>query len=153
MIWPNIRFAFSVVVYVAACNAHAQIETKELTFSGIWEIDLRTQAERTNKVECGVATFELHQSGKKISGSHSFATPNCGRMNDGGEGTVKGYVMGESAFLVVTSARNGAIVMGRADRVANSLRWLVLDEIKPGEPEGDSALILNRGMLQRSSAN
>lgn len=122
MIWLNVRFAFLVGLSIAACNTYAQVETNEKTFSGIWEIDLRTPAERTNKVECGVATFELHQSGKKISGSHSFATPNCGRMNDGGEGTVKGYVMGPSAFLVVTSARNGVIVMGRADRFGNSIR-------------------------------
>ena len=69
-------------------------------------------------------------------------------MNEGGEGTVKGYVLGNTAFLVVTSARNGAIVMGRADRVGNSLRWMLLDDIKPGEPGGDSPLILAQGTLQ-----
>ena len=141
---------YSVVLFIAIGNVYAKSTKNEMPFSGIWQIDLRTQAERMNKVECGLAIFELHQSGKKISGSHSFATPNCGRMNDGGEGTVKGYVMGQTAFLVVTSARNGAIVLGRADRVGNSIRWLVVDEIKSGEPDGDSALILHRGTLQRS---
>jgi hypothetical protein len=139
----------SVVLFITAGGVRA--EKNEMPFSGNWQIDLRTQAERANKVECGIATFELHQSGKKISGSHTFATPSCGRINDGGDGTVKGYVVGQTAFLVVTSGRNGAIVMGRADRVANSLRWLVLDEIKGGEPEGDSDLILSRGTLHRSS--
>ena len=144
------RLAYFIVLSVATANVYPQAVTTKTPFSGILEIDLRTPAERTNKVECGVAIFELHQSGKKISGNHTFATSNCGRMNEGGEGTVKGYVMGHSAFLVVTSARNGAIVMGRADRIANSLRWLVLDEIKSGEPEEDSALILHQGTLQRS---
>ena len=151
MNWRNIRIAFSVVLSIAVSNAYAEVKTKEMTFSGTWEIDLRTPEERINKVECGVAAFKLHQSGRKISGNHWFATPSCGRMNEGGEGTVKGYVLGHTAFLVVTSARNGAIVMGRADRVGNSLRWLLLDDIKPGEPGGDSPLILTQGTLQRSS--
>ena len=150
MKWRNTRFVFLVLLSIVFSNASAQLKTKEKTFSGIWEIDLRTPVERRNKVECGVAIFELRQSGEKITGSHSFATPNCARMNEGGEGTVKGQVIGQTAFLVVTSARNGAIVMGKADRVGNSLRWLVLYDIKPGEPDGDPALILHRGTLQRS---
>lgn len=132
MRWRNTRLAILVLLSIAFTNASAHLKTQEMPFSGTWEIDSRTQSERIKKVECGVATFELHQSGQKVPGSHSFATPNCGRMNDGGEDTVKGYVMGQTAFLVVTSARNGAIVMGKADRVGKSLRWLVLDEINPG---------------------
>ena len=144
-------FTYLVALSITTVNTYAEAVIKEMPFSGSWQIDLRTQAERISKVECGVATFELRQTGKKISGNHTFATPNCGRLNEGGEGTVKGYAIGQTAFLVVTSGRNGAIVIGRADRVKNSLRWLVLDEVKAGEPEGDSGLILSHGTLQRSS--
>ena len=149
---PLQRFAYLVVLSMATASVLAEggAVAKASTFSGTWEIDLRTPTEQKSRSECRTAAFELHQSGDKISGSHSFATPNCGRANEGGEGTVKGYVLGQTAFLVVTSARNGAIVMGRANKVGNSLHWRVLDEIKSGEPPRDSALILHHGMLLRS---
>lgn len=150
MSWDDIRFSCSVVLSIAAASVNAEAVTKEMNFSGTWHLDMRSDAERKNKVECGVAAFELLQSGKKISGSHWFATPGCGRINEGGEGTVKGYVIGQTAFLVVTSGRNGTIVAGKADRVGSSLRWKVLDEIRAGEPNGDSPLILHQGTLQRT---
>jgi len=126
--------------------------TSESDFSGTWVVDLRTPTERKNKLDCGRATFELSHEGKRISGNHMFAAPGCGRLNEGGEGTVKGYVVGSTAFLVVTSGRSGAIVVGKATRVANSLHWIVLDEIKPGEPPEDSPLILHKGILKRSTS-
>ena len=129
------RFACSDFLSVAACSVSVRAEATEIDFSGTWLVDLRTPTERTNKLECGIAIFKLSHQDKKISGNHLFATPGCGRVNEGGEGTVKGYVVDSTAFLVVTSGRNGAIVMGKASRIANSLHWLVLDEIRPGEPQ------------------
>ena len=40
-----------------------------------------------------------------------------------------------------------AIVMGKATRAGSALYWETLEEIKAGEPEGDSALILSKGTL------
>ena len=114
-------------------------------FSGTWTIDLRTTEQRKRNAECGSASFELKQTGDQIVGDHTFATADCGRLNEGGEGTVKGVVVGNSAVLVVTSGRNGAIIMGKATRTANRLRWVTLQEIKA--VEGDSALILSKGVL------
>ena len=121
----------------------------EFGFTGSWSIDLRSPSEQTRNVECGVASFNLVQSGSSISGDHTFSTPGCGRLNEGGEGTVKGVVVGNTAVLVVTSGRNGAIVMGKATVKGNSLYWQTLEEIKQGEPEGDSPLILGKGRLSR----
>lgn len=118
-------------------------------FSGEWEIDLRTPAQRKAGAECGTAHFALQQTGDQISGDHSMVTPGCGRLNEGGEATVEGVARGNSAILVVTSGRTGAVVRGRAIREGSSLRWTVLEELKPGEPEGDSGLILDHGVLHK----
>jgi hypothetical protein len=121
----------------------------EEPFTGEWAIDLRTPAERKAGAECGAANFKLTQMGDRVTGEHSMATVRCGRVNEGGEGTVAGVARGNTAILVVTSGRNGQAVRGRATREGSSLRWQVLEELKPGEPEGDSGLILHRGILRR----
>ncbi|MBL8415702.1 MAG: hypothetical protein JNM42_14780 [Propionivibrio sp.] len=118
-------------------------------FTGNWTIDLRSPAERKRNVECGNAAFVLQQAGDRITGDHTMATVGCGRQNEGGEGTVKGVIVGTTAVLVVTSGRNGAIAMGTAKLKNGFLHWHLLEEIKAGEPEGDSPLILGRGVLAR----
>ena len=118
-------------------------------FSGTWKIDLRSTRERKQQEECGSASFELKQTGDKIVGDHRMATVGCGRLNDGGEGTVKGVVVGHTAVLVVTSGRNGAIVLGRATLKGGALVWETLEEIASGYPPSDSPLILVQGTLPR----
>lgn len=122
---------------------------QQSSFTGTWLIDLRSSDERERSVECGMAIFELTQVGDVITGSHAFATPGCGRVNEGGPEAVKGKVTGASAVLVVTSARNGAVVEGKATLNGDQLQWQTLQEIKPGDPAGDSALILEKGTLHR----
>ena len=116
-------------------------------FTGIWTLDVRSKAQREQGVECGVTTFILKQTGKSIIGDHTFSAPGCGRLNEGGEGTVKGTVVGNTATLVVTSGRNGAIVRGKATLQGSSLHWVTVEELQAGEPQGDSPLILNKGTL------
>lgn len=118
-------------------------------FTGQWEIDVRTPAEKKARAECGSAYFKLRQSGDKVTGEHAMAAVGCGRLNEGGDGTVEGIARGNTAVLLVTSGRNGEVVRGRAMREGNTLRWQVLEQVKPGEPEGDSGLILSRGLLRR----
>jgi hypothetical protein len=120
-------------------------------FTGEWNIDLRTPSEIKQKAECGMATFTLKQTGKAIGGSHSFATVNCGRVNEGVEGTVKGTIVGPGeAILVVTSGRNGGVVFGKATLLKhNRLLWETIEDVKEGEPQGDSPLILSKGILRR----
>jgi hypothetical protein len=137
------RFRFFLILFMccpALCLA--------ADFSGFWMKDLRTKAEIKSKAECGNALFDLKQTGDQITGSHSFATVGCGRLNEGGEGTVRGVVVGDVAVLTVISGRNGAVAIGKAKRKGNTLYWQYLDEIKPGEPEGDSPLILNTTTLK-----
>jgi len=120
----------------------------EAPFSGGWSIDIRTPSERKQNAECGNATFTLVQDRDHIAGSHVMATAGCGRVNEGGDGTVKGIVVGSTAVLVVTSGRNGAIAMGTATLQGGLLHWRTIDEVKPGEPPGDSSLILGQGVLR-----
>jgi hypothetical protein len=120
-------------------------------FTGTWFIDLRTPSEKRAMVECGSATFQLTQIGTKVVGNHSMATPRCSRLNEGGDGTVKGVVIGKTAVLAVTSARNGQIVLGSAMVKSNALHWSVSEEIQQGSPDDDSGLILRNGVLQKQS--
>ena len=64
---------------------------------------------------------------------------------------MKGVVVGGTAVLVVTSGRNGQIVLGSATVRSGALHWQVSEEIKQGEPEGDSGLILHKGILHKES--
>ncbi|WP_036837248.1 hypothetical protein [Polaromonas sp. CF318] len=143
-------FIFQILAcFALALSAPAKAQSLSAPFTGTWSIDLRTPSERKEKVECGTAAFKLLQTGNRIIGSHSMATARCGRLNDGGEGSVKGTVVGSTAVLTVTSARNGQIVLGSAKIVGGSLHWQVSEEIKAGEQEGDSGLILQSGVLRR----
>jgi len=142
-VMPHLFAAIATASCLSVANAAPS------NFSGNWFIDLRTPTEREQKLDCGAAEFDLTQSGDRIVGSHSMATVGCGRLNEGGAETVKGVVVGGIAVLVVTSARNGAVVMGKARLQGGELHWQTLEEIRPGEPEGDSPLIMGRGVLTR----
>jgi hypothetical protein len=133
-----------------ACIGLLALETAyaQHPFTGEWEIDLRTPAQKSAGAECGKANFELDQAGDRVTGDHSMATVGCGRLNDGGEGTVEGAARGTTAILLVTSGRNGEVVRGRAVREGSSLHWQVLEQIRPGAPDGDSGLILGSGLLR-----
>jgi hypothetical protein len=108
----SMRFASAAICIVATCSAPIAALAADVDFSGTWVIDLRSPAERKNKVECGSASFKLIQTGEKITGDHIFATPGCGRLNEGGEGSVKGVAVGtavqvdtpRAAFLVRSCA-------------------------------------------------
>jgi hypothetical protein len=142
----KMHHAFSLVLLVATAAAGAEPGG----FAGRWNVDLRTPSERAQHAECGIASFELAQDGDRIYGSHSMATVGCGRVNEGGPETVKGVVVNGVAMLVVTSGRNGAIVMGTATQSKDRLHWQYREEVRPGEPEGDSPLILNSAILVRN---
>jgi hypothetical protein len=142
-----------ILFLLASCGMAISACAAEADFSGTWSIDLRSKNERERGVECGSASFSLSQTGDRISGDHVFSTPGCGRLNEGGEGTVKGVVIGSTAILVVTSGRNGAVVMGKATKKEKTLHWNTLEQIKPGEPEGDSPLILSKGILTLKKPN
>ena len=136
-----------IAAFIVASLFAGATYAKTEDFSGTWYIDLRSKVERQEQKDCGGAYFALTQVGDSITGNHTFATVGCGHLNEGGENSVKGIAVGSTAVLVVTSGRNGAIVMGKAVKRHHLLYWTTLDEIAPGQGEGDSPLILDKGVL------
>lgn len=122
------------VAAVLLINTLPALYAAESSFTGSWYLDLRTPEQIQAKAECGGAGFELVQQGNTVTGTHYFATVNCGRINEGGE--VKGTVTGSEAVLYVTSGRNGEVVRGRATLQGGQLRWQTLEEIKEGGAGG-----------------
>lgn len=138
------------VIIALATTLCASLSTaQDAEFGGTWVLDFRTPDERQQNAECGFAEFKLKQTGRQITGSHTMATVGCGRVNEGGDGSVSGQVNGNVATLRVTSRRNGAQVLGTAMFRSGLLQWQVVRTLKPGLPEGESALILERGLLSR----
>jgi hypothetical protein len=142
-----------VFILIPLIFAQSLALAAEANFSGTWTIDLRTAEEKKANTECGSAEFKLFQTAEKITGQHTFATPRCSRVNEGGPKSVAGTVIGSTAVLVVTSGRNGAMVLGKATLKGSTLHWQTLQELKPGDPEGDSPLILGNGVLTRAANN
>lgn len=133
---------FSLALF-CVFSVHAEVTD----FSGNWSIDLRDANESARNAECGRASFKLAQKGNRVTGSHEMSTVGCGRVNEGGDGTVQGAVSGNRAILLVTSGRNGAVVKGVATIESGMLHWVMTDQVKAGDPAGDSPLILAEGVL------
>ena len=144
-------FTRRVLLLSAIALLTQSVRAADAKFSGTWSIDLRTPEQKAKNAECGEASFVLMQVGKEIAGSHTMSTVGCGRLNEGGEGTVKGRVVGTRALLLVTSGRNGATVKGVATLRNNVLFWETKEEVRAGEPAGDSPLILGSGSLIKVS--
>ena len=138
----SIYFAVLLILWLSSTG----FCTDAVNFAGHWVIDLRPESQRS--ADCGGAYFTLLQNWGRVCGDHGFATTGCSRLNEGFPGSVRGIVVGSTAVLVVTSGRNGAIVLGKATRKGDTLHWSTLEHIKSGEPEGDSPLILEKGILK-----
>lgn len=118
------------------------------SFSGQWYLEL---CDISISKECGGFTVYLIQTGKKICGDHFFATPGGGRINEGTPRSIIGSVAESNvANIVITSGRNGAVFRVRATENDDILNWEIIEEIKRG-PEGESALVLDKGNLRREA--
>lgn len=118
---------------------------KESGFSGQWRLEL---CNKKISDQCGSFIVYLVQIGNKICGDHFFATPGLGRLNEGAPRSIIGIVTSNVADMVITSGRNGAVFRVRAIQNDDILDWKIVEEIKHG-PEGDSALVLEKGNLKR----
>jgi hypothetical protein len=77
-----------------------------------------------------------------------MTTVDCSRINEGEQGPVNGRVVGNHALLSVTSGRYSAVIKGVATLTDEGLHWKITEQIKAGEPEGDSPLILKKRNVQ-----
>ena len=130
---------------VAILMAVASTTAFAANFTGVWSTDLCIEGKGK---PCGRTVFSLIQNGSRVCGDHTFMTANASRMNEGFPGSVRGTVVGNTAVLVVTSGRNNGTVIGKALITKNGLSWETLEEISSGDPEGDSPLIYDKGVLK-----
>src|SRR3569833_1703071 len=97
----------ALCLFLASALLASTTLASDAPFSGEWEIDLRTPAEKSARADCGKAGFRLTQVEDKISGDHWMATAGCGRVNEGREGSVVGVVRGGEAILTGAGGRGG----------------------------------------------
>jgi hypothetical protein len=142
----NRMTSLSLAMLSFLCLASVGMCAEEVNFEGTWVIYIGPKSQR--ETECPRAVLTLLQERDRLCGNFTFATPTCSRVDEGDPPSVKGIVVDSTAVLVVTSGRNGAIVLGKATRKGDTLHWTTLEEIKAGEPERDSPLILDKGTLK-----
>jgi hypothetical protein len=141
--------AVAVILLSLLDVASAQVvaANKESGLSGQWYLEL---CDKKVSDQCGGFAVYLVQIGNKLCGDHFFATPGLGRLNEGAPRSITGTVTNNVADIVITSGRNGAVFRVRAIQNNDILDWKIVEEIKRG-PEGDSALVLEKGKLKREA--
>lgn len=117
--------------------------TPSTDFSGNWSV---RWCDRSNpKLDCGGFNLSLVQEGTRLCGDFGGALVNLRQIDDG---QVVGTVVGDTAVLTIQSNRNGSISLARAELDDNTLKWQVVDEIRPGD-NGDTDVISTKDELNR----
>lgn len=78
---------------------------------------------------CGGFTVHLLQQNSRLCGAHSGATPNLSRLDDGGDQSIVGTVIGDTAVLAIRSGRNDSIHLVTARRHSGALDWQLTDTV------------------------
>jgi hypothetical protein len=140
-------FPLMVSLLSACVSSSALAEGLPSNFTGNYSVDICPDG--VSK-PCGRASLTLLQNGLRICGDHTFVTPGAGRMNEGFAGSVRGTVVGDIAVLVITSGRNGGVVLIRTQLSGSNLKWETVEQVSEGSPPGD-ALIFGSGILRREN--
>lgn len=98
-------------------------------------------------LDCGGFNVSLVQRNESICGDFGGALVGLRQVD---EGTVVGSAVGDTAILAVESVRNQAIVLVRAERSGDMLRWKVIDDVKRGS--GDIDVVALDDILIRDGA-
>jgi len=116
-------------------------------FTGTWSVAWcdKTQPGK----DCGGFTVHLLQQETWLCGTHSGATPNLTRVDEGDDPSILGTVMGDTAVLTIRSGRNDSIHLVTARRQAGSLDWQLTDTVRKGDT--DTEVIALREKLVNST--
>ena len=98
-------------------------------------------------LDCGGFNVSLVQRNESICGDFDGALVGLRQVD---EGTVVGSAVGDTAILAVESLRSQAILLVRAERSGDTLRWKVIDDVKRGV--GDIDVIALDDILIRGGA-
>jgi hypothetical protein len=117
-------------------------------FTGTWSVAWCDKA-RSN-LDCGGFTVHLLQQGSRLCGAHSGATPNLSRLDEGGDQSIVGSVVADTAVLTIRSGRNDSIHLINARRQGDTLDWQLTDTVISATV--DTEVIPARELLSKSTA-
>jgi hypothetical protein len=117
---------------LAGCVSGSPVHDKRVDFSGTWSVQWCSKTDLS--LDCGGFNVSLVQRNESICGDFGGALVGLRQVD---EGTVIGSAVGDTAILVVESMRNQAILLVRAERSGDTMRWKVIDEVKRGGDDID----------------
>lgn len=130
---------------LAGCVSGSPAHNKRADFSGAWSVQWCSKTDPS--LDCGGFNVRLVQRNESICGDFGGALVGLRQVD---EGTVIGSAVGDTAILAVESLRNQAILLVRAERIGDTLRWKVIDDVKRGS--GDIDVIALDDILIRDGA-
>lgn len=130
---------------LTGCVSGSPTRDKHADFSGTWSVQWCSKTDPS--LDCGGFNVSLVQRDESICGDFGGALVGLRQVD---EGTVVGSAIGDTAILTVQSQRNQAVVLVRAERSGNMMRWKVIDDVKRGS--GDIDVIALDDTLMRDGA-
>ena len=112
---------------LAGCVSGSPAHGKRADFSGTWSLQWCSKTEPS--LDCGGFNVSLVQRDESICGDFGGALVGLRQVD---EGTVVGSAVGDTAILAVESQRSQGILLVRAERSGDTLRWKVIDDVKRG---------------------
>lgn len=122
------------------------VRSQPLSGQWHWERCLKSRNEG-----CSNFTVYLAQSGNVLCGSYVFSAPGLGRLSEGEQVSIVGFVSDSGiGEMSVTSGRSGSEHRVLVVHNNNFLNWEVVEEINMSVGF-DSPLILSKGILERET--
>jgi hypothetical protein len=118
-------------------------------FTGTWSVAWCDKARPAQ--ECGGFTVHLLQQGSKLCGAHSGATPNLSRLDEGGNQSIVGTVVNDTAVLTIRSGRNASIHLITARQQGGALDWQLTDTVLKSDT--DTEVIPSRETLTKAATS
>ena len=119
------------------------------SFTGTWSVAWCDMA-RPDQA-CGGFTVHLLQQGSRLCGAHSGATPNLSRLDEGGDQSIVGTVVADTAVLTIRSGRNDSIHLVTARLQGLALQWQLTDTVLKSDT--DTEVIPTSAKLSKAAAS
>ena len=116
-------------------------------FTGTWSVSWCNKA-RPDQA-CGGFTVHLLQQGSRLCGAHSGATPNLSRLDEGGDQSIVGTVVADTAVLTIRSGRNNSVHLVTAHLQGGALDWQLTDTVLKSDT--DTEVIPTREELTKAA--
>lgn len=116
-------------------------------FTGTWSVAWCDKA-RPDQA-CGGFTAHLLQQGSRLCGAHSGATPNLSRLDEGGDLSIVGAVVADTAVLTIRSGRNNSVHLVTARQHGGTLDWQLIDTVLRSDT--DTEVIPTREKLTKAA--